>query len=638
MQTESKPSEKVNVCIHGHGIVCGLAAQVGENCDVMITPGTAIGPNGEVVHIAEHRFRYYLKQPSKVVQQHFPHQVDTGGRINRPVLELCEGAFDAKTMDPLKPQGPNDLPTQDLLADKILIVLIPTYEEKQYFILISPYELLKKDQTLLAQVQQLAREDAAEQPGGIFKKPKEPVHYPAEVIDAVLRPVLQLPEVVVPRFGYKKLAVISNGQPFGTDNFENPFLKVASFSAIFFEYKAILDDLVPEFCEALERLHTLFGNRLTHKGANYWGKYRKVLVRKWQFFLEEGAHLYYIQYYYDWLTDLVKAYDELRAKLSAFSGACHCDDDLPEKEQVILVKLGPVLGGRSSYTPVPFRDYFQPPMTGAAGQWNEIRFLHWRMMMMIWTFDLPFLKLDENVLLRERYIVKAQEFEDSTNYLETTNIVDKPGEVPGTVNFEDLPVKFTPGQTPDTELGRQAIPYYYPLDADSLFSLHLYWNYRAAQMRGTSHLHSYNAFKTSDSYVFKKEGRYHLDALYPQGFHLREYPWLRVEGHIGKLWDAANTAKDLAAAMQRDHVLFEVIAVSTKEINDFVNKKPTNTDRPTGLGMEHTGGLAQAQTLVLVYADANEQIELAECKKDTLPEIAAKTIVADFTIPYLVRR
>jgi hypothetical protein len=138
--------------------------------------------------------------------------------------------------------------------------------------------------------------------------------------------------------------------------------------------------------------------------------------------------------------------------------------------------------------------------------------------------------------------------------------------------------------------------------------------------------------------VFEKEGEYHLDALYPLAFHLREYPYLRAEGHIGKLFDAASTVKDLNAIMQRDHVVFGVVAVSTAEVNDFVNKKPTNAPRPPGLGMEHTGGLEQGQTLVLVYTDADEQIELLECKKDTAPEIAAKTIVADFTIPYLVRR
>lgn len=641
MQTQLPPSEKVNVCIHGHGIVCGLAAQVGENCDVIVTAGTAITPDGTVVGVGAHRFRYYLKQPSKAVLEYFPHRSDSGGRINRTVLELCDsGRFDIKTMDPLKPQSPEDLPTYDLLNDKILVILIPESDGKQYFVLVDPSELLRKEETLLKQVEYLAREEAIDQTQGIFGKPKEAVHYPPDVLEAVLRPYLQLNEVIVPRFGYKKLATISTGQPFGPANFQNPFLRINAFSDIFHEYKAILDDLVPELRDALEKLHALYGARLSHKGAAYWDKYRKILVRKWQAFLEEGEHLYYIQYFYDWLTDLVKAYDELRLHLSAFNAGCHCEVEEHKGNPFTLLRLGPVLGAQSSYTPVPFRNYFQPPLIdgGNAERWNEIRFLHWRLMMMIWTFDLPFLRLDENVLRRERYLVPAQEFEDSTDYLETSNTVDLPGEDPGTVNFADLPVKFTPGQTPDSDLGRQAIPYYYPLDADSPFSLHLYWNYRVTQMRQMRHLHSYNAFKTNDSYVSQGAGRYHTDALYPLAFHLREYPFLRAEGHVGKLFDAANTVKDITATMQRDHIVFGVVAISTAEVNDFVNKKPTNAARPPGLGMEHVGGLEQGQTLVLVYAEADEQIELVECKKDTAPEIAAKTIVADFTIPYLARR
>lgn len=628
MQIPSQPTDQVNVCIHGHGIVCGLTTQVSENCDVIVGAGSVIALDGRLVQVEKKRFRYYLKQPSKITLQYFPHRVEAGGRINRTVLELSDSAqYDVRTMDPLKPQSPNDLPTHDLLEDKVLVILVSHEDGKQYFLLVSPSELLKHDPALLKQVEQLAREEVTDEVQGIFKKPRESVRYSDEVIDAALRQDLQLREVVVPRFGYKQLAIVSNGQPFGTDNFQNPYLRIAAFSDIFFEYKSILDDLVPEFHDALEKLHALFGGRLSHKGAAYWDKYRKILIRKWQVFLEEGEHLYYIQYYYDWLVDLVKAYDELRVHLSAFSGECHCDGPHLEKQPVTIVKLGPVLGSQSGYTPVAFRDYFKPPLIDGqnAERWNEIRFLHWRLMMMIWTFDLPFLKLDESVLRRERYLVPAQEFDDSTNYLEATG-------------FEEIPVKFTPGQTPDTELGRQAIPYYYPLDADSPFSLHRYWNYRLAQMNRGRHLHSYNAFKNTDSYVFVNEGTYHTDALYPLAFHLREYPFLRVEGHIGKLFDPNETVKALAALMQRDHVVFSVVAVSTADVNDFVNKKPANATRPPGLGMEHVGGLEQGQTLVLVYADADEQIELAECKKDSLPEVAARTIVADFTIPFISRR
>lgn len=640
MQNQPEPAGVVDVCLHGHGIVCGLTAQVGENCDIIIAGGTAIATNGNVISIPPRRFRYYLKRASDTVQKYFPHQVDDMSRINRTVLELSDaGKFDVHNMDPLKPQSPQDLPTEDLLSDKILVILIVQGEQKPYFLLVSPSELLKKNEKLLRDVEALSKEEIVEHAHGIFKRPKETVRYSEEVIDAALKRDLRLKEVVVTRFGYKNLAVISAGQPYGPANLRNPFLQVTTFKDIFYEYKAILDELVPDFVNALEKLHAIYGSDLTHKGASYWDKYRKILIRKWQVFLEQGEHLYYIQYYYDWLIDLVKGYNELRVQISAFSGECECAEKSEQKPN-ILIKLGPVLGSQSSYTPLPFRDYFIPPLIDGQNseKWNEIRFLHWRIMMMIWTFDLPFLKLDEKVLRRERFIIPAQEYEDSTNFLEKKNTVDKPGEIPGTVNIEDLSVIFTPGRCPDEELGNQAIPYYYPLDADSPFSLHRYWNYRATQMKQTRHLHSYNAFENEDSYVFISEGYYHRDTLFPLAFHLSKYPFLRIEGHIGKIFDSALTIKDMADSMQRYNLVFNIIAISVDELNDFVNKKPVGATRPTGLGIEHSGGLEQGQTLVLVYIKTDEQIELNECKKDALPEIVAGAIVADFTIPLILRK
>ena len=303
--------------------------------------------------------------------------------------------------------------------------------------------------------------------------------------------------MVLPRFGYQNLAIKDESEPldldlipegdpnlkkFDTvllDNLQNPFTAISSFKDLFFEYKTILEETFPEFEQAIKSLHEHFGGLLTHKSEAYLERFREVLLQKWQVFLEEGEHLYYIQYYYDWLCDLIKAYNELRHALDCFSAECFCEneskystlkasrDGMPPMPSHLL--LGPVLGGRTSYQPLIFRDYFKQSFTvnNNKDRLNEIKLLHWRLMMMIWTFDLPFLRLETKVLYNSGYLVPAEEDKDSTDYLENQDI-----NLDEQYNLEDLPIKITPSKSPYDLLGTQAIPYYYPLDANSSYSVH----------------------------------------------------------------------------------------------------------------------------------------------------------------------
>jgi hypothetical protein len=649
MLVTSTPEPKINVCLTGHGIVCGLTVHVNANCDIEIESGTAISKKGTLIKIDKKTFSAYLNVPSMAVQQYFSHDFKDKKKGDRAVLELTTATkYDPKIMDSLKQQSPKDLPTRDVLTDKIMVVLLnedkPT---EQYFILVNPTLLLEKgDPAILKKVKELSKAEITETRTGIFKRPQKTMaSYSNEVIEMALYPFLELDEVYLPRFGYKKLAIIDAGKPFGTDNFQNPFIKITKFQHIFDEYKAIIDEVIPLFVAALEKLHTIYGSQLSHKGELYWSKYRDILQRKWQVFLEEGEHLYYVQYFYDWLSDMIKAYDELREKLSAFAAKCFCTAELDKikKNPYFIVQLGPVLGGRTNYTPSVFRDYFAQTLAHGnnAEQWNEICFLHWRLMMMIWTFDLPQLKLDEKVLVKGGYIVPATEFQDSTNYFEKTDAnQDKK------IDLEDLPLKFTPSQTPDTLLGEQAIPYYYPLDADSPYSVHRYWNYRLAQMKRIQHIRSYNAIDDKDSYTFIKENKYHKDSQFPLAFNLLNYPFFRAEGHIGKVLavveETINGVKNFNADVFRWQELIEkynltlqVIAIPMNKITKSALGKRIYINKAINVGLEHIGGLEHGQTLVLVYADSNEQIELKECLKDSKPEIMKYTIVADFTIPFM---
>lgn len=632
----------LDTCLSGYGISCGLAVHLTDDCSIVVGSGTVLTKEGWVLHVAEKRFRYYVIPDAKTPDRY----------------ELAEKLTDSKKEDSLKNQFRKDTPERNFLDDKIVVLELDDQRQASFW-LRSRTALVLEDQ-LDKTLQQLSQPENPSRSWGIFARHKPTVHYDLADIEKVLRPVLQLPDVVLPRFGYKTLAYIDQNlrndfddpttKLVRLDNLRNPFFAVSGYESVFWEYKAILDDSIPELARALETLHRLFGPLLTHKSPDNLKKFRQVLLHKWQVFLEEGRHLFYIQCYYDWLSDLLKAYDELRQALCAFDAECRCAQ--PEKPDYTArqIRLGPVLGGQTTYKPLIFRDYFHQPFTTDHNEKRllEIKCLHWRLMTMIWTFDLPFLRLEKNVLIDEGYLVPAEEFKDSSDYWERAfNTPDHKA------TFADLPIQFTPGRLPYEPLGGQAIPYYFPLDTDSPYSVHRYWDFAATYNNRIDRHHSYNASRDADSYTDQPEIRF------PLLYHLREWPYFRVEGHLGKSLTRQvptdnNTFSDVFITddyyevIQKYNLGLEVIAIDVDDAvspNEINGVFPLSTLTKTGpataqtnaktIGLEHQPGLCAGQTWVLLFTSKGANIDLSECKKkEGTLEIAPNTVVADFILPY----
>jgi hypothetical protein len=604
--------ETVNTCLQGIGIVCGLNVRVKPDCSIHVSEGSAINGEGILLKVKEHNFKSYKKKPNEQLVKFF----ETGKISN--FYELSE-VHDGST-DSLKQQSPNDTPTKDLLENKILIMLSDAQTGAQHFVLLRYHDVAEMKQ-LGEAIRKIKKQVASNI--GIFKN-EQNKEYLFEDIEKALFPYLQLPKVEVPRFGYKTLAIVDKKLDFGLVNFENPFLKVKNFSSIFFEYKAILDDLIPEFNEALAQLHQLYGNILTDKGGNYWEKYRLALAQKWDTFLEDGEHLYYVQYFYDWLQDLVKAYQELCIALSNYHADCHCEEHNAQKQSSLkTLFLGPVIGAQSSYKSLIFRDYYTPSstMNNSEDQLRKIKFLHWRMMMMIWTFDLPFLKLDEKVLRNKFKLIRAKEFEDSTNFYEKKAL-------------DDVPIKFTPSAAIEQPLENQAIPYYYPVDSDSPFSLHNYWNYQNVKNNLTAFEYSFNTINDIDTYSAERMTNT------PIAFSLQQYPFVRVEGAIGRKY-SNDTKRIIQDLILNGNICIDVVFINIYQEDYLTKNDATEAEWFKNNfkflnGLEHKNGANHGQTMVFLYVGTDEQLELNECKKDGDPEIPELTIVADFTLPYRV--
>lgn len=638
-------NKSFDTCITGYGITCGAEVNLRPDCAIEISGGALIFPNGQILHTPQTPpllFRYYVK----------PEFID--GKVKKFMLDylnlkkvdehhmefllLTKNQVQDDHTDSLKQQHPEDIPEQNLMWNKIMVVLTfpPEVQPNPSMVTDKPQEAeiywLLVSRNALAQKLKIGSSRQADNQG-LFSKPLTRKEIDPVTIDEYLRKVLLLPKLTVPRFGYKQLAIDVPSKGLQDDNLLNPFRKVNRFANIFFEYKAIIDDYILEFHDALEVLHKNFGALLTHKGNDYLEMYRKFLLLKLKMFYDEGEHLYYIQYFYDWLRDLTIAYNELLIKLDGFTGACPCDSLETNQEQTgMLLMLGPVVGGRTTYSPPIFRDILK--QADSDRTIRELRFMHWRLLMMIRTFDLPFLHL-EKVLDNFSVETGIEEKLDSTNYWEYVNDLAQ-NNVDNEYNW--LPIKFTPTNDSMACLGKTAIPYYYPLDSNSIYSLHQFWDYETTVLRRIDTLLSYNAYPgdpgkpatdtVNDSYTDR------IEVILPLAFNLEPYSALRPEGHIGKHLSLNGTNEfylksfPLFEYLIKYNLCIDVIAIglmggdTTPQIDFF-------------LGMEHRPIIEQGKTLVLFFVDwDNEQIELQECKKDTLPEVARGTVVADFVLPY----
>lgn len=617
-------TDSVDTCINGWGVTCASEVRVRPDCTVVVEAGTIIFPDGKVRHHEEKHFRYYLKPEfisAELMKFMFAFlKIDKLNRQHMEFLLLVEAQSTEGKTDPLKQQHPEDVPEENLMWNKVAAVV--SLGDELFWLLVSLNAIAKSkgmtDQGI-NDSQDLFLNVVASQEVDIIS------------IDTFLRPILKMPVLVVPRFGYRELALIKPSDGLSDANIHNPFDSVNTFKQVFFEYKIIIDEYLPHVRNAIKTLHEHFGPVLSHKGEAYLENCRKWLSLKVKMFYEEGEHLYYIQYIYDWLRDLTTAINELVTELEAFKPGCACVRGKEEDDQqASIVLLGPVLGAMSSYQPPVFRNLARPGDNERIVR--KIRCMHWRLMMMIRTFDLPLLHL-EKVISDDDGI---EERLDSTDYWE---FVNSEADNKADNEFNWLPIKCTPTRGVCSLLGKRAIPYYYPLDSNSIYSVHQYWDYEYTLLRRCDWHLSYNAYAGDDEKpptdVVNDSYTNRIEVILPLAFDIEPYPFLKMEGQIGRHIVAMDgefqfyfKSFPLLEYLTRYNICVDIIAIGlTGPGHELMMNQM--------LGLEHRPMFEQGKTIVLLFVDTDtEQIELQECKKDKLPEVDRYTVVADFVLPY----
>lgn len=187
----------------------------------------------------------------------------------------------------------------------------------------------------------------------------------------------------------------------------------------------------------------------------------------------------FIQYFYDFIDDLLKAYFEFRDKISELMSACCPDENLFPLHLV----LGEASANTNAFEHGAYRTYFiYSPL-----------------------FAKQETKVSETVFLFRRMQIMVKEF---------TILIPQ--------SLREFPIKITPSQYEFSWLSQRAIPYYYKVN-ESGSELYKFWNhYKTTQGNAAFNL-SYNAslYNTANA------------VIHPLLYDIEQYNFFRIEGHIG---------------------------------------------------------------------------------------------------------
>lgn len=255
---------------------------------------------------------------------------------------------------------------------------------------------------------------------------KEGYQISADVhLEAYFQSWYQVPDLTIKRLGYQ-----SDSGRIDLSSIND----VASFKAAYQEICDLVissDESIPQ---AFSQIHELFGpfSGAWQPQANDFENLQEHLNNELQKLLDgSGISPYGIQYFYDYLVDLIATYQELKDTMFDLMADCLPD---PRRFPNYLL-LGEVLLEESETCTPPnlYRHHFtQPPIyNGNARRLKEARHIYERLLQMSKNFELP---------------------------------------------SSEAKVKVTPSRSRLLPLGKQAIPYYYKDEA-----LLPYWNYDACR-------------------------------------------------------------------------------------------------------------------------------------------------------------
>jgi hypothetical protein len=251
----------------------------------------------------------------------------------------------------------------------------------------------------------------------------------------------------------------------------------------------------------------------------------------------------FLQYYYDFFDDLIKAYDEFRWKALALLCACCPSEELFPRH--LMLGLASAKGS----------SVYRQGFLAASANNNcdegrkEVVLLFSRLVEMIAQFtNIPLLKVDS--------------------------------------------IRITPSKFADVPLSDKAIPYYYQQSGEPpLFEL---WN----PEKTLHHSANQNLSYRSDEYA-PVTLTFVTD---PLRYDLEPYNFLRIEGHLGKNYQSTMT---VLLTLKKDYRLpIEVLALHTSNLQEPNQNKTLHNFLIKHPGIQHKAGVPLGGTFILVCHDS----------------------------------
>ncbi len=224
---------------------------------------------------------------------------------------------------------------------------------------------------------------------------------------------------------------------------------------------------------------------------------------------------YLVQYFYDYVNDLILAYYEFRKIADKINVQC-CADECAFPLHLVL---GDATKSTSEFVKDCWRTYFiySPIFDGENKTNAKLRFYYHRMEIL------------------------ATQFASIGFITPATDVKE--------------PIKITPGEYEEFPLSQRAIPYYYNVTdtANPQNSLYQYWDFEKAAEGASAFNQSYNA------------GQYNSDPLVntPLLFDIEKNNFFRIEGHIGLPYPQA--LLNILEQKQVYNLPFNVVAVAAEE-------------------------------------------------------------------------
>lgn len=470
----------------GAGIVCGLEITSSPG-SITVSKGCGLTSQGYLTLLCESAYTHCIPYTTPA----FPDNIDFISQCGEPSLNkipFYKPGFDASLLQLLTAKQLEELSATEKTNAKALGDISAQEMEQLVVVLFLEAEQIR--------LKNCDTNDCNDKGSRMDFEPKA-LLVPKSLLDEIAKAAGQLGSGgSLPHLALKRYNV--------------PVANLLTTTAVLGAFATMADDAtINQIDTAFNQCYTQYGYLFKETGNPFGGlgSRLKDLRRDIQ-----ASNLLFIQYFCDYLDDLIKAYEELSEKLVGVRSACCFDEMLFP----LHLSLGEAAANTTQQTAYRQAFIYSPLFDAGGRKMEEIRFL--------------FTKL---VLLTQRFAA------------------DNPS------SFLRREIKITPSRFGKAWLSDRCIPYYYtPGAVGTSPALHQQWNYKKSARGEATYSLGYNADTYADAG--------NLPVRQPLLYDLESYNFFRIEGHIGKQILPALT--EVLRIKQSNNLPIEVIALSADYI------------------------------------------------------------------------